>query len=95
MGYEELLVCLFFISYFFLGKKYHGSGKLFRAKIIGRLIRVYYQCDIPLSTDIHETVYFCHSGFGIVINPKTIIGEDTMIQHKVTLGEITRGVEPQ
>lgn len=77
----------------YLGIKYHSSGKVYRANLIKHFMKLYYQCDIPMSTNIHNTVYFCHGGFGTVINPKTIIKENTIIQHKVTLGEIVRGVE--
>ena len=51
------------------------------------MIRWYYHCDIPYSADINK-VYFCHKGFGVVINPKARIGEGTVIQHRVTIGEI-------
>lgn len=55
------------------------------SKILIRLIRWYYHCDIPASINI-KGVYFCHQGFGIVINPNAIIGEGTYIQHGVTIG---------
>ena len=32
-----------------------------------------------------------HKGFGVVINPKAKIGEGTIIQHGVTIGEIGDG----
>ena len=57
----------------------------FFAKIIYRYIRVRYQCDIPYSCKL-DNVYLCHNGFGIVINPKSVIGEGTYIQHAVTIG---------
>lgn len=55
------------------------------AKIIYRYIRIRYQCDIPYSCKL-DNVYLCHNGFGIVINPKSVIGEGTYIQHAVTIG---------
>ena len=55
--------------------------------VLYRLIRWYYHCDIPYSTDV-QGVRFMHKGFGIVINPKAKIGEGTVIQHRVTIGEI-------
>jgi len=63
--------------------------KPFRS-LIGRLIRWYYHCDIPYSADI-AGVRFMHRGFGVVINPKAKIGEGTIIQHGVTIGEIGDG----
>ena len=50
-----------------------------------RLICWYYHCDIPYSINL-KGVYFCHRGFGIVINPNAKIGEGTYIQHGVTIG---------
>lgn len=35
-----------------------------------------YHCDIPYTCNL-EGVYLCHQGFGIVINPKSIIGSGT------------------
>ena len=54
-------------------------------KILNRCIRWYYHCDIPYSLNIRN-VYFCHKGFGVVINPNAYIGEGTYIQHGVTIG---------
>ena len=51
------------------------------------MIRWYYHCDIPYSLDV-SGCYFCHKGFGVVINPRTILGRNIVIQHSVTLGEI-------
>lgn len=50
-----------------------------------RLFRLYYHCDIPGAVNL-KGVYFCHNGFNVVINPKTVIGEGTYIQHGVTIG---------
>ncbi len=52
-----------------------------------RLIRWYYHCDIPYSLDV-SGCYFCHKGFGVVINPMTVLGKNIVIQHSVTIGEI-------
>lgn len=53
--------------------------------ILNKLVRWYYHCDIPYSLNLNN-VYFCHNGFGIVINPHARIGEGTYIQHGVTIG---------
>lgn len=37
---------------------------------------------------IDRSVWFCHRGFGIVINKNTIIRGGVFIQHSVTIGEI-------
>lgn len=63
-----------------------GGGKLLiMNKLFYRLIRWYYHCDIPYSINL-KGVYFAHSGFGVVINPNSSIGEGTYIQHNVTIG---------
>ena len=70
-----------------------GGGKFkIVSSLLQRLIRFYYHCDIPYSIDLSD-VYLNHKGFGIVINPKTIIGKGTIIQHGVTLG-INKGGTP-
>lgn len=66
-----------------------GGGKLRRipAGFIMRLISWYYHCDIPYSLDV-SGCFFCHNGFGVVINPRTEFGKKVTIQHGVTIGEI-------
>ena len=56
------------------------------SKILYKLIRWYYHCDIPYSCDT-SGVYFAHKAFGGVVNPGTTFGEGTYIQHGVTIGE--------
>lgn len=69
-----------------------GRGRYYViCKVLVRLIRWYYHCDIPYTANV-KGVYFCHKGFGVVINPKARIGEGTVIQHRVTIGEIGEGV---
>lgn len=58
-------------------------------RIITRLMSIfierYYHCQIPSCVKL-KGCYFCHNGFGIVINPNAEIGEGTYIQHGVTIG---------
>lgn len=56
-------------------------------QVLIRLIRWYYHCDIPYSIDV-SGCYFCHKGFGVVINPRVKCGQGIFIQHRVTIGEI-------
>lgn len=56
-----------------------------------RLISWYYHCDIPYTLDV-SGCFFCHKGFGVVINPRTKLGKQVTIQHAVTIGEIGDGV---
>ena len=44
------------------------------SKIYKLISRCLFTCDIPLEADIDDTVYFCHSAFGTVINPNAKIG---------------------
>lgn len=50
-------------------------------------MRAVYSMDIPPSVNMKD-VYVCHNGFGIVINPNSVIGGGTVIQHSVTIGEM-------
>ena len=61
------------------------------SKLLYRVLRVYYCCDIPPSVKC-DNVYFCHTGFGILLNGCSIIGEGSKIQHGVTIGEINGNV---
>ena len=62
-----------------------GGVKFILARILYRWLKWYYHCDIPYSVNF-KGVWFCHSGFGIVINSNVKIGEGTYIQHGVTIG---------
>lgn len=64
----------------------NGIKSLYLCDILHRFIRWYYHCEIPLCINI-ENCYFNHKGFGIVINPKTILDKNINIQHCVTIGE--------
>lgn len=70
----------------------HIWGRVILSKIIWRIIRLYYSCDIPPSVEC-DGVYFAHSGFGCLFNGRSKIGKGTTIQHSVTIGEV-RGKVP-
>lgn len=59
--------------------------------LVSSFIRWYYHCEIPIGLDI-TGCYFCHYGFGTVINARTVLGKNIEIQHSVTIGENSRGV---
>ena len=42
--------------------------------------------EIPRSVEMGENFYLVHGGFGVVIHPNTIIGDDVRIYPGVTLG---------
>lgn len=56
-------------------------------RLIGHYVSRNFHCCIPREADV-EGVYFCHHGFGIVINSSAKIGRGTIIQHCVTIGEV-------
>ncbi len=62
-----------FHKIFHMAQKEYKNKHWKRAEILRVILKVFYQCDIPLAADIADTVWFCHSGFGVVINPKTVI----------------------
>ena len=70
-----------------------GGGRRLLTKVLRRLIRWYYHCDIAGGAII-KGVYFCHEGFGVVIHPLAKIGSGTVIQHRVTIGEKETGCVP-
>ena len=67
-----------------------GGGKFFLVRImcafLSRAIRFYYHCDIPYSVEL-TGVSIMHKGFGIVIHPHAKIGDRTIIQNSVVIGE--------
>lgn len=42
--------------------------------------------EIPRTVKIGNNVQFAHSGFGVIIHPKTVIEDDVKIFHNVTIG---------
>lgn len=81
MGFHEL---------FHFGQRMYRKKHRCIAKCVRILMRIIYQCDIKLETDIAKDVYFCHDAFGIVINPRSAIQGGTIIQHCVTIGELNQ-----
>lgn len=76
-----------FKTIFQRARKHYLKGHKKIAELYSAFIKIFYQCDIPLSTDIAENVYFCHNAFGVVINPNAKI-RGGIIQHCVTIGEL-------
>jgi len=54
---------------------------------------VVYGIDIPLDTEIGRGFYIGHHGC-IIVNPKTVIGNNCNISHDVTIGEKFGGYHP-
>lgn len=55
-------------------------------KLLWILNRVIFACDIPYKADIDKSVVFSHNALGVVINPKSKIGKNSLILQHVTLG---------
>lgn len=80
-------------------EKKNGAGKIYwishvlflkkiplLPKILMKINRIIFSCDIPYGLDAHPTVIFGHNGLGTVISSKCLIGENTTVMHNVTLG---------
>ena len=63
-----------FHKIFHYGQKANRNGNKLIVKLCKFIMRVYYNCDIDFSAQIDESVWLCHNGFGIVINPKVVVG---------------------
>jgi len=60
-----------------------------RSKIINKILKFIYKCEIPVNTNIGENVTFNHNGLGVVIHPNSIIKDNVYIEHHVCLGQRT------
>ena len=76
--------------------KIFRSGNNSRNGIYKRFIywfcKRYFSCDIHPTDNIDKSVYFAHSALGVVINKDSIIDENVVIQHHVTIGRNDHGV---
>ncbi|PRZ44016.1 serine O-acetyltransferase [Antricoccus suffuscus] len=55
-------------------------------RILGRVTRLFYSCEIPYTAAIDPTVVFAHRGLGVVIGHDTQIGARTRVLQNVTIG---------
>lgn len=55
-------------------------------RVLNRLTRLIYSCEIPYTAEIDEKVVFAHKGLGVVIGQDTVIGENSKILQNVTIG---------
>lgn len=56
------------------------------AKLLKNINRIIYCCGIPYQVDIPISTRLPHQGMGIVMHPKTVIGENCIIFQHVTIG---------
>ena len=80
--------------------KLHKIGAaLYRSKIpilptlIRYLIFLIYNSDVPCSVVIGKGTVFGHTGIGVVIHPRVVIGEDCIIGQGITIGGRSRAYE--
>ena len=59
-------------------------------KILCRLIRLFYACEIPYTADIDFSVEFAHNGLGCVIGHRAVIGKNCKILSGVVIGGRSR-----
>lgn len=73
-------------------KMYRISRKLYKMniplfpKIVFSLIRIIFSAEIPYTCIMGKNVELKHGGLGVVIHPKAVIGEGTIIYQNVTIG---------
>lgn len=83
-----------FEKVFLKARNHYLKGHAIRAKAYKIFLKLYCQCEILPSTDISDSVYFCHNAFGVVINPNAVIKKGVVIQHCVTIGELNTHEAP-
>ena len=59
-------------------------------KVICRLIRLFFACEIPYTAEIDFSVEFAHNGLGCVIGHRAVIGKNCKILSNVTIGGRSR-----
>lgn len=69
-----------------LARRAYLAGLPLLPRVLGRLTRLLYSCEIPYTADIHPSVRFAHRGLGVVIGHDTVVGPNTKILHNVTIG---------
>ena len=68
------------------GKKLSQKKIPLLPKLIKRMMRVLYSCEVPYTCRIDESVVFAHNGLGVTINASSVIGAGTVIYQNVTIG---------
>lgn len=63
-------------------------------KLLDRLFRILFSCDIPSSVQLGSNCIFAHHGLGVVIHPKTKIGNNCKIFQHVTIGSRNGSLPP-
>ena len=69
-----------FTFLFYLSRRIPGFSKL---------LRLFFNCDIPKRAKIGSRVTFNHCAMGVVLHPNCVIEDDVWIEHHVCLGQRT------
>lgn len=76
-------------KYILFIKKYcemYANGHKRISRILYRINRIVFSNDIPPSVKIGSNFKLPHFGLGVVIHPRTVIGDNVIIYQNVTLG---------
>lgn len=68
------------------GKYCYDRGIPIVPALIRLVNRMIFGCDVHVKTNIDKSVKFSHNALGVVINANSVIKENTLILHQVTLG---------
>ncbi|WP_133965213.1 serine O-acetyltransferase [Eubacterium limosum] len=75
--------------------KYIKKSRTLLPRILVKLNRIVFACDIPYTADIDESVYFYHNALGVVIHAKAKIGKNSCLYQNVTIGGRGEAGAPQ
>lgn len=81
-----------YIKFIHLYHYLYEKGFKRMAKCLYWLNRILFSCDIPCTVVIGKNLCLPHFGLGVVIHPKTVIGDNVKIYHNVTIGVRVPGV---
>jgi len=71
----------------------HRKGIPLLPTLVRYLIFLMYNCDVPSSVQIGARTVFGHTGIGVVLHPRVVIGEDCIIGQGCTVGGRSRAYE--
>jgi len=63
------------------------------AKFLDKIVRMIFSCEVPSTIKMGKNIVFAHAALGVVIHPRTVLGNDIKIYQNVTIGS-RNGVGP-
>jgi len=82
------LIKLYRIGHFFYKRKIPVLPSVIRY-----LIFLMYNSDVPSSVKIGKNTVFGHSGIGVVLHPRAVIGDNCIIGQGITVGGKSKEIE--